>query len=270
MLVVKEESMPEQIQRALVTGASSGIGAEIAAQLAARGADLVLVARREDKLRALADRLSAEHSIRAEVLALDLAVPGVAKRVRDRVDGSIDLLVNNAGFATYGPFDRIDGLRQSEEVVLNVLAPVELSYAFIDDLIAARGAIINVASTAAFQPVPYMAVYGATKAFVLSFSEALWAELGPRGVRVLALCPGATETPFFEVAGDEASVGKRASPEEVVVAALDALDAGRSYVVPGARNYVTSLLARLLPRATAARVTARVMRPRVPSRLLTT
>ncbi len=175
------------------------------------------------------------------------------------------MLINNAGFATYGPFGDVSLAEQSAELALNVRAVVELSHVFLPSIVARRGGILQIASTAAFQPVPYMAVYGATKAFVLSFSEALWAEYRPRGVRVLAVCPGATDTPFFErVGAEEASLGKKAPPRDVVLAALRAFDKNRSHVVCGTGNYLTAQLSRVFPRETVARITAGLMRPRTP------
>jgi uncharacterized protein len=174
----------------------------------------------------------------------------------------VDVLVNNAGFATHGVFADHDRMRLHEEVTLNVSAVVDLTAALLPAMVGRqRGAVINVASTAAFQPLPYMAVYGATKAFVLSFTEALWGELEGSNVRVLALCPEATETEFFEVAGESASVGRRQAPGQVVTTALRALDQGRPCVVSGRANAVTALLPRLLPRRTVIRVTRRLLAP---------
>jgi short-subunit dehydrogenase len=252
---------------ALVTGASMGIGASFARALAERGANLVLVARSKDKLTALARELESAHEIRAHVILADLSDANGVKTVVDetRARGlAIDLLVNNAGFATYGVFEEVSAERQREEIMLNSAALVGMTHAFLPAMVErGHGGIINVASTAAFQPLPYMAVYGATKAFVLSFSEALWAENRGRGVRVLALCPGATETPFFDVvAAPEASVGAREKPELVVARGLAALEAGRSYVISGRRNFVMAQAGRFVPRATLAATTERIMRPR--------
>ena len=172
-----------------------------------------------------------------------------------------DVLVNNAGFGTHGGFDALTLAVQREAIDLNVGALVELTHLLLPALEHRQGGVINVASTAAFQPVPYMAVYAATKAFVLSFSEALWAEYRPRGVRVLALCPGATETAFFTRAGEAAAFGKKASAEDVVRLGLKAFGANRASVVHGCANYLTALGARLTTREFIARFTARVMRP---------
>ena len=257
---------------ALVTGASTGIGASFARALAARGAHLVLVARSRDKLDELGRELSGRFAVRAIAIATDLAAPGAAARIFAETSAlglAIDVLVNSAGFATYGSFESVSLARQHEEITLNVAALVETTHAFLPSMIArGEGVVINVASTAAFQPLPYMAIYGATKAFVLSFSEALWAENRARGVRILALCPGATETPFFEVVkAKEASVGRRESPDLVVSRALKAVDARRSYVISGRANCFMAQAGRLLPRATLTTVTERILRPSLPAKL---
>jgi hypothetical protein len=254
---------------ALVTGASSGIGETFARMLAQRGSDLILVARSENKLNVLAYELAQQYSINTYVIATDLGREGAAHTVWEQAQQrglAVDLLINNAGFAMHGSFDTLDAARDHQQVMLNVAAVVDLTHEFLPAMLArGDGAIINVASTAAFQPLPYMAVYGATKAFVVSFSEALWAEYQGRGVRVLALCPGATDTPFFEVVGaQEAVVGQKLSPEYVVQVALDALEAGKSYVIPGTQHYLLAQVPRFVPRSLAARIVARLARPRTP------
>jgi len=256
-----------QNRTALVTGASSGIGEAFARTLAARGAHLVLVARSAGKLEALARELSASHGIRAESIAADLSRPGAGAEVSreaERRGLAVDVLVNNAGFGTYGRFEELPAEREHDEVQLNVAAVVDLTRALLPGMLArGRGAVVNVASTAAFQPVPYMAVYGATKAFVLSFSEALWAETRGRGVSVLALCPGQTETRFFEAVGtDEARFGRPETSEVVVDRALRALARGKSYVVSGSRNWLVAQSARFTPRSVTALVTGMLFRPR--------
>ncbi|MCZ8523054.1 MULTISPECIES: SDR family NAD(P)-dependent oxidoreductase [Paenibacillus] len=252
---------------ALITGASSGIGEAFARSLAALACNLILVARNEAKLKALAAELSAVHQVKTTVIALDLSVPGTAQALFSEVQKhqlKVDLLINNAGFATYGYFEQIPGERQHEEVMLNVAALVDITHAFMPDLLRSRdGGLINVSSTAAFQPDPYMAVYGATKAFVLSFSEALWAENRSRGLRVLALCPGATETSFFDVVGaKEASVGNRLTPDTVVQKALRALEKGRSHVITGRQNYLVAQVSRLFSRHFTLGIVERTLRPR--------
>ncbi len=254
---------------ALVTGASSGIGEAFARALAARGAHLVLAARSAAKLEALAAELSARHGIRASAIPADLARPGAAGELAREIQARalvVDALINNAGFATYGPFESTSPEREREEVQLNVAAVVELCHAFLPGMLArGQGAIVNVASTAAFQPVPYMAVYGATKAFVLSFTEALWYEARERGVSVLALCPGATETRFFEVAQAPGLFPSREKPEAVVERALRALARGRAHVIPGLGNELLVQSARFAPRSGVTRMAASMMRPRPPA-----
>ncbi len=250
---------------ALVTGATSGIGLVYATRLAEAGTDLVLVARSATALEEVAGRLAADHRVRAVPVAQDLARPGAGADLAARVleQGPVDLLVNNAGFATYGRLAESDPARLGREVLLNVAAVADLTAALVAPMVArGHGAVVNVASTAAFQPVPYMATYGATKAFVLSDPEALRAELRGSGVGVQALCPGATDTAFFDVVGaEEASVGARMTPEAVVQASLDGLRRDRGVVIPGRRNWALAQAGRFLPRQRVADITERTMRP---------
>lgn len=251
---------------ALITGASSGIGATFARTLAALGTHVVLVARSEDKLRDLATTLATQYHIRAEMLTADLSRPEAGEKLfaaTRQLGLSIDILINDAGFATYGPFDSLNAEREQQEVMLNVAAVVDLTHRFLPDMLARRsGSIINVASTAAFQPIPYMAVYGASKAFVLSFSEALWGEYRSKGIRVLALCPGPTSTDFFNVVGTEdAALGSIETPEKVAQVALQALERGRSSVISGCRNALMANSVRFAPRGMVARMGERMMRP---------
>jgi uncharacterized protein len=269
---MNDKTMNYKGQRALVTGASSGIGAVFARELASRGSDLVLVARSRDKLTALADELSASYGVAADVVVADLAKPSaadeLAAELRDRTP-RIDILVNNAGFGLHALLHQADATRLTEMVQVNVAALVDLTRLYLPGMLARdRGAVINVASTAAFQPVPYMAVYGASKAFVLSFTEAVWAETRRTGVRVTALCPGSTETEFFAVAGENAQVGRIMAPERVVHAALRALDRRASTVVTGAGNRLLINAPRLGPRQFVARMAERTMRPAKASRHL--
>jgi short-subunit dehydrogenase len=250
---------------ALVTGASAGIGEVFARRLAERGMHLVLSARREDRLRALARHLRAAHGVRAEIVPLDLAEPGAPVRLwRQAAHGrEIHLLVNNAGFGAQGRFDQLPLQRQSDMVRLNCTALLELTRLALPDMRArGAGAVINVSSIAAFQPIPDLATYAATKAFVLSLSQALWTESREAGVRVLALCPGRTPTEFQAVAGTGAAEGTFGvrTPEQVVAAALRALERGDSYVVPGTENHLASWLVRLLPHSTVGRVLRRLVR----------
>ena len=251
---------------ALVTGASSGLGEVFARELVKRGANVVLVARSQDKLEALAQELRGGFQVSAEVLACDLSVPGAGAGLAARLgelEVRVDVLVNNAGFGLFGLLHEADPARVAQEVQLNVAALTELTCAVLPGMRARdRGAIVNVASTAAFQPLPYMAVYGATKAYVLSFTEALWAETRGTAVRVTALCPGATDTAFFDTASDNASVGTRMSPEQVVAAAFRALERRRCSVVPGLANRLLAGSTRLLPRQTVVRMSERTMRPK--------
>jgi len=255
---------------ALVTGASSGLGAAFAEELARRHANLVLLARSEQILNENASRLHAEHGIRVDVIVADLAVEGAATAVRHRINElgvHVALLVNNAGFATQGRFETIPAERDHQQVMLNVSAVVDLTHALLPDMLAAgTGAIINVASLGGFQPAPYLAVYAASKAFILSFSQALSAELRPRGIAVLALCPGPVDTAFFDVLGSRAAaIGQHLDAATVITTALDALGAGKTVVVPGWRNRLTARAATLLPRrvvlAAAERSTRRVLTP---------
>ncbi|MET9201956.1 SDR family oxidoreductase [Gordonia sp. NPDC003585] len=251
----------------LITGASSGIGKDFAETLAAQGANLILTARSVDKLDALAGDLRARHSIRTDVIGADLSVPGAAAELVGEIDKrglDVDFLINNAGFGTHGDLADADPTRISSEVALNVAALTDLTTAYLQ-LMTARGsgAIINVASTAAFQPVPHMAVYAATKAYVLSLSEALWWEARRNGVRVLALCPGATDTEFFDVVGsDDAAVGARRTTRQVVDTALDALAAGKPSVVDGLLNKVSANSPRFAPRRVVLAIAERAVRPR--------
>jgi len=214
----------------------------------------------------LADELNQKHRIRVEVVAADLSREHATEEVRARVDELgmiVDLLVNNAGFGTHGRFHELDAARDHDETMLNVVALQDLTHSFLPGMIHRRdGGVINVASTAAFQPLPFLAVYGATKAFVLSFSEALWAEAKDYNVRVTALCPGATETPFFGTVGTEdAAIGKKDSPENVVAQALRAFEMGESYVIPRWNDWFLAQVNRFSTRSITARISKKLMRP---------
>lgn len=252
---------------ALITGASSGIGREFAYALAKRGAKLLLVARSRDKLHDLTTELRRDYTCDADFLTVDLsatdAIPTVAHLLK-ATGTVVDVLINNAGFAAYGRFETIPWARQRDEVLVNCMAAIELTHLLLPGMQArSDGAVINVASTAAFQPDPYMAIYGATKAFLLSFSEAVWAENRHRGIRVLALCPGATQTGFFDVVGaKEAAVGTPMPVARVVQDALWALDRNRSYRIVGTQNRLLANLQRLLSREMSARLVEKILRPR--------
>lgn len=250
--------------RCLITGASSGIGAEFARQLAKRGANLILVARRRDRLEQLASELQHQHETHSQIINLDLttsdAVPNLCSQVADRVD----LLVNNAGFGYYGEFHDMERDRAVKLMQLNMQVLVELTHAFLPDMLDQKsGTIINVASTSAFQAVPYMSLYAATKAFVLHFSEGLWAETRKKGVKVQALCPGFTKTEFFDEASLPHSVAfGTKSVEDIVSHSLKQLSKGRQYTIPGWTNFLVAMSNRLVPRKTAATQAAKSMHPR--------
>ena len=244
----------------LITGASAGLGVDFARQLAERGKRIVLVARRKDRLDALAAELG-----NARAVAIDLGEAGAAGRLMADIAAQgeqVECLINNAGFGLWGRFASLDGARQRQMIDLNCGALVELCHAVVPGMIArGDGAILNVASTAAFQPGPGMATYFATKAFVLSFSEALHEEVAKSGVRVTALCPGPTATEFGDVAGFKGNgVFEKlsASSAEVVAAGLKALEANRAVVIPGLLNKVGAQGHRLLPRAVLRKVTAAI------------
>ena len=250
----------------LITGASGGIGECFARALAARKHNLVLVARSQAKLEALAGELRAAFAVQAEPVALDLSVPGAAARLTQIVAErklTIDLLINNAGFGTPGEFWRISFGRGAEMVRLNIQALMELTHLILPAMIERRqGAIINVSSTAGFQPMPYSALYAATKAFVTAFSLGLAEELRSYGVRVVTLCPGVTNTNFFVAGGygTRRAPGGLQAPEEVVLAALKALDHGGGLVIPRLLNKVGVFLQRFVPRTLVLKVTARMFR----------
>jgi len=232
---------------ALVTGASAGIGMELARRLAAGGHDLVLVARRADELRALAESLAAAHGVTAHVIPADLADPAVPQRLFDEVSArglAVDVLVNNAGFGLLGPFADADPGRTMAMVRVNVAALTHLTGLFLPGMRErGRGRILNVASTAAFQPGPLMAVYYATKAYVLSFSEALHKELAGTGVTVTCLCPGPTKTEFAAASG---MAGTMIFSGPNVMAAGPVADAGYRGMMKGKRVVVPGLFNRLL------------------------
>jgi len=251
----------------LITGASSGIGAAFARKLAARGRNVLLVARSEDKLIALCNELGRLTSIRAQYVALDLQQPDAAAQLFEETQKrelEIEMLINNAGFGSMGDFARLDLNRELEIIQLNVRALVDLTHRFLQPMRERkRGTIINVASTAGFQAVPYMATYAATKAFVLSFSEALSEENRLHGVHVMALCPGVTETNFFETAGiDHPPMRIVQTPEEVVETALRALNRKKSTVISGWLNLFTMEAERFFPRSLVTRVAGKALRSR--------
>lgn len=243
---------------ALITGASTGIGAAFAQELAARQHNLILVSRSGDKLQQLAQQLREQHSIQVEVIAQDLTAPSAPTHIFDAIKQrnlTVDLLINNAGSGLYGAFADLDRIEQLQMMQLNMLALVDLTYLFLSEMRQRRsGSIVNLASTAAFQPIPYFAIYAATKAFVLSFSEALWAENRQHGVRVLAVCPGPTDTNFFQEAKFPSALAEQAAQnyttkEVVVRETLAALETDEPSIVPGnISNQIMVNLPRFLPR----------------------
>jgi short-subunit dehydrogenase len=233
--------------------------AEFARQLAARGSNLILAARSADRLAALAEDLQARHRVTVTTLPADLSLPADVSRVVAATAATrVDLLVNNAGFGTYGSFAGLDPAREHAEVMVNAVAAVGLAHAVLPGMLTRRtGGIITVASTIAFQPSPQQAVYGATKAFGLAFSEALWTETRGSGVRILALCPGPTATGFFASLGDQNAttsiIYRRAADPAGVVRA--GLDHDAMTVIPGLRNRFLAQGHRFFPRTVMARRT---------------
>jgi short-subunit dehydrogenase len=238
----------------LITGASSGIGAALAREFAAHGHELVLVARREQSLLALADAIAAKGAPRPTVLRGDLARPDASREIAEALAErglEPDVVVNNAGFGLVGTADKLDRGEQLAMIDLNVRALTDFSLTFVDSLKRHRGGILNVASVAAFMPGPGMAIYYATKAYVLSFSEALHEELKPAGVRVTALCPGPVPTEFQARAGLSAAAFSpllTRSAERVARAGYRGLKDGRRVVVPGSANRVVTALMPFVPR----------------------
>jgi short-subunit dehydrogenase len=251
-------------QTTLITGASSGIGAAFARKLAARGSHLVLVARRADRLRVLAAELRAAHGITVDTVALDLATasPGAHLAAELTARGvSVTSVVNSAGFATTGTLHLEDPQALQREIAVDVAAVVDISRAFIEPLRnAGVGVLVNVASAVAYQPFPGMAVYSASKAFVLHFTEALWQESLGTGLRVMALCPGATGTEFFDVSGTNAPGTGVHTPEFVADYALRALDSRRHppSLAVGRLNKAATVIPRLLGRRALVRLSARL------------
>ena len=251
----------------LITGASYGIGEAFAKRLAATGAHLILTARSQDRLATLAAQLRAQHGVQVNVICADLAATTGARDIfeaTERPNLPVDLLINNAGFGALGEFASLSLPRQLEMIQVNVSALVELTHLYLQPMKARHaGAILNVASTASFQAIPYFAVYAASKAFVLSFSEALAEECQPFGIRVMALCPGSTVSNFQEVAGSQHINAPRfrQTAEQVVDVALAALSQGRSHVISGVTNKVQTQLERALPRKLITKMAGKMFKP---------
>jgi short-subunit dehydrogenase len=253
----------------LITGASSGIGEAFARKLAASEHDLVLIARSEKKLHELCDELMLKHKIFAHYVALDLLENDAAEHVfaeTEKHGFEVSWLINNAGIGSMGDFAELDAETEANIIKLNVLTLVSLTHRFLTGMRERKkGTIINVSSAAGFQPIPYMATYAATKAFVTSFSEALAEENKAHGIRVMALCPGPTETDFFKTAKINEPFGVKGvqTVDQVVSAALKGLRKGRSTVVSGWANYAGSVLGRVVPTSVTTKIIAGSLRDRI-------
>jgi uncharacterized protein len=244
----------------LVTGASSGLGAEISRELARRGRSVTLVARHEERLRALAEELAVEHDIRVDVVACDVSDADERERLVAELaerELEVEILVNNAGVGSAGRFHGLDASAQLKLVRTNIEAVVALCSAYVPQMVKrGHGAVLNVASLAAFTPIPHQATYSASKAFVLSFTEALSQELRGTGVRATAVCPGPMRTDFLEIAGLAESVGRvppalwrlLPSTEATARAGVNGVSRGRRRVIPGAANRAAGVTLRVLPR----------------------
>jgi uncharacterized protein len=251
---------------ALVTGASAGIGVALANELAAGGTHLVLTARRRDRLEELARTLAQRNGIRTAVFDADLASADAPQKIYDftKQQGlEIDLLINNAGFGQYGELTQVPAQRLLNMVQVNCLAVVHLSRLYLADMVARRrGDVLILASTAAFQAVPFISTYAATKAFDLLFAEGLAEEMRPHGIRVCALCPGSTESEFHAIAGQEKFTSKnQETAQKVARTGLQALAAGKSYVISGLGNYLGAQSQRIVPRRLVTRIAANMFRP---------
>jgi uncharacterized protein len=258
---------PAPDSTALVTGASSGIGADLARSLAKRGHGVTLVARRSEPLETLAEELRSEHGLRVEVLTCDLSDAAAREDLIARIAElglAVEVLVNNAGFGTGGRFHELDRERELQMVRLNVEAVLDLCASYVPDMVKrGRGAVLNVASTAAFQPLPRQATYGASKAFVLSFTDGLYADLSGTGVSATALCPGPVKTEFVDTAG----IGEAAETlpdlfwtdaDFVAEQGIRGLERGRRVVVPGRLNQAGALGGQHAPRSLLLRFANRV------------
>ena len=250
---------------ALVTGASAGIGVALARELAAGGSNLVLTARRKERLDELARELQEKHQIKTSVFVADLAEPDGPEKIYGYTREQkleIELLINNAGFGAYGEFPSVETERLLQMVQVNCSAVVHLTRLYLPEMMARRhGDVLILASTASFQAVPYISTYAATKAFDLLFAEGLAEEMKPYGIRVCALCPGSTESEFHTVAGQEKYMKKPETAEKVARTGLEALAAGKSYVISGLGNYLGTVGERLVPRRMVTRIAAGMFKP---------
>lgn len=252
---------------ALITGASSGLGVDFAHELAAEGHNLVLVARRADRMHTLATELEATHPIRTKVLAMDLSAPKASAELKRQLDAEkieIDVLINNAGFGVFGEFHEASLQKTSNMLQLNITSLTELTHLFAADMVQrGRGKIMLVASVVAYQASPNYAAYGASKAYVLSLGEALHEELKPHGITVTVLSPGATATEFFDISGQPSSAMKRSfmmPSRPVVKTGLAAMQRGRASVVSGWKNKLMTLCTRLVPRILQRKIAHRILR----------
>ena len=252
----------------LITGASSGIGEQFARQLAAEGHNLVVVARSEKSLHELCDELMLQHKIMAHYIVADLTEPDSGTTVFEETERhgfEVDWLINNAGYGAYGDFAEIDSEKQTGMIDLNIRSLVALTQRYLPAMRQRRrGTIINVSSAAGFQPLPYMAVYAATKSFVTAFSEAIAEENRAFGVQVMALCPGSTKTNFFKVASmdNPINVKGQQTAAEVVETALRGVRQGRTRIISGLANHITAMAVNIVPNSVITRMMARVLGPR--------
>lgn len=252
----------------LITGASSGIGEAFARRLASEKHNLVLVARSEEKLRALRDELAAEHQVVCKYFAIDLLEFEADLALFEETEKNgleIDWLINNAGFGSSGDFADLDLERELEIIDLNISALVALTHRYLQKMRTAKhGTIINVSSAAGFQPIPFMATYAASKAFVSSFTEAIAEENRPYGIKILALCPGSTKTNFFAASNIERPIQVKGQQtvEEVVETAMNAVARNKTKVVSGWANYIGAIAGTLVPNSLSSRVMAKALRPR--------
>ncbi|QQK79152.1 SDR family oxidoreductase [Salicibibacter cibi] len=253
-----------QKKTVLITGASNGIGREYSYFFAEKGYNVILVSRSKNKLDQLATDLQKRYNVDVTVIVQDLSEEWSAKYVYEKVTEKnlgVDMLVNNAGFGTTGDFLDSSETDTHKQVMLNVNAVVNMTQKFLPDMDSkGSGAIINIASTSSFLPIPYMSVYAATKAFVLSFSESLHKEYRGKGIRILAVCPGTTKTDFFESAPDTITMGGMRTTGQVVRTSYKALNRGKNYIVDGKLNYLISLSPRIFSRTAILRIMSTLMR----------
>jgi len=248
----------------LLTGASSGIGEAFAYQLAQRGANLILTARTEERLQEIAEEIIAAHKVDVQVIPADLSHAESPQQIMEAIKAkslSVDILINNAGFGKWGDFlgERLD--TYDNMLSLNIDALTKLTYLCLPEmLVRGSGGVINVASSAAYQPVPYLSVYAATKSYVLNFTEALAGEYGQKGVRFMALCPGNTATNFAHVANDKSEGAMFSTPDAVAASALQAFEKGKVSYIHGTSNFLIAFLTRVLSRKVVVMIVERKFR----------